>query len=308
MKSLRIALVTSLSTAQGAADDVILFQKLAQMGHTPEFAVWSDDKMDWEAFDRIFLRSTWDYQHRWNEFQHWFGRLPQSRVINPAAVLEWNHCKSYLQELVSAGHAVVPTWFVKSDEHVVSALHRAFAFSPASAPNPVESKGAGVVLKPAISASSGHTFRVFEMSEALGRAREILCLGELMIQPYLKSIETEGEVSVVLVRNGADYKVTHSAIKVPRKGDFRVQGEFGGSVMATSKYPGLESLAVKAMNSVPGRPFYGRVDFVQPQSDPLIIEVELIEPDLYFRCAPTATDAFAQLIEQDTLSSKPTRL
>jgi hypothetical protein len=86
MKSLRIALVTSQLTAKGTDDDTILFHKLAQMGHLPKFVVWSDTKVDWNDFDRIFLRSTWDYQNCWREFQQWFNQLPKSGVINSAAV------------------------------------------------------------------------------------------------------------------------------------------------------------------------------------------------------------------------------
>ena len=64
-------------------------------------AVWDDPAVDWDAFELVVLRSTWDYAERRDEFLAWVGRLP--RVLNEPAVVRWNTDKRYLADLAAAG-------------------------------------------------------------------------------------------------------------------------------------------------------------------------------------------------------------
>jgi len=117
----------------------------------------------------------------------------------------------------------------------------------------------------------------------------------MMLQPYLSRVETEGEVSVMLI----DGEPTHSVQKLAVGGDYRVQDEHGGTDHLVCLDPSLVALSQRALSVAPGeeRPLYARVDFLFDDEGAAVVnELELIEPMLFFQHRPEAGAVFAEEI------------
>ena len=197
-------------------------------------------------------------------------------LLNPPALLRWNSDKRYLDDLHAAGVPVVPTRFVSiANESELAAARAALGADE-------------LVVKPRISASASYTTRV-------GSADLAPNLSDAMIQPFMPSVQDQGELSIFFFAG----KPAHAVRKVAAPGDFRVQREYGGAF--TLVEPNAEELAVAraALAATPQPPFYARVDMV-PDFDgqPRVMELELIEPDLYLDLAPDRGASFAALLAQ----------
>ena len=197
-------------------------------------------------------------------------------LLNPPALLRWNSDKRYLDDLDAAGVPVVPTRFVSiANESELAAARAAFGADE-------------LVVKPRISASASYTTRVGPTDLAPN-------LSDAMIQPFMPSVQDQGELSIFFFAG----EPAHAVRKVAAPGDFRVQREYGGAFTLVD--PNQEELAVAraAMAAAPEPPFYARVDLV-PDSDgrPRVMELELIEPDLYLDLAPDRGASFAARLAQ----------
>ncbi|MGB5078402.1 MAG: hypothetical protein WBO17_13065, partial [Sphingorhabdus sp.] len=121
---------------------------------------------------------------------------------------------------------------------------------------------------------------------------------QMMIQPYLPSIAAEGEFSLFYF----DGQLSHSIIKQPAKGDFRVQDQFGGhenAINAPRAAMELASAALSATATITGTDTlaYARVDLLRDGDGNFrLMELELIEPSLFLSLAPDAGAAFARAI------------
>jgi glutathione synthase/RimK-type ligase-like ATP-grasp enzyme len=232
---LKLALATSAQLPELNEDDRLLLAELRARGAEAGPAVWDDPQVRWQAFDRVVIRSCWDYHRRLPEFLEWLERLERlaAPLWNPAPLVRANAHKSYLGELSAAGFPVVPTAAVArgSGASLAGLLH--------------ERGWSDVVVKPAVSASAFGTRRVSLRDAADPRVQgsfaELLASGDALVQPYLEEIGRRGEWSFVFF--GGSY--SHAVLKVAAEGDFRVQHEFGGDVRVESPARSLVDAAEK---------------------------------------------------------------
>ena len=214
----------------------------------------------------VCLRSTWDYHLRWSEFRSWVrGFETPGRLWNPPSTVLWNADKLYLRDLAAAGIAVPRTqWFQPGERPAIARLLEEWGVTHA-------------VLKPRVSATAYGTHVVSRdrgIEEADWAALE---RSGCLLQLFVPEIQSRGEISVVFLRDG----FAHAVLKRPRAGDFRVQADFGGSLEATT--PADSTIAFGgAVLAAAARPWlYARVDLVETDEGPVLMELELIEPDLF---------------------------
>jgi glutathione synthase/RimK-type ligase-like ATP-grasp enzyme len=278
----RIGIATCARHASLEADDLLLQEALTGLGIEAPALVWDDEGADWSAFDACLLRSTWDYHDKHDEFLAWTQSVSaKTQLWNPPDLVAWNSNKTYLRELEEVGVPTVPTvWLTPGDEEDLGAL--------------LESRGWDeLVVKPAIDLGARNLKRAQGPKQGAGALRKVLRRGEAMLQPYLPSIETSGELSLVYI----DGALAHTVRKLPAPGDFRVQEIWGGT--RTPVDPSAEELAIGdlVLNQVPEPPLYARIDLVDDLvGQPCLIELELIEPNLYMTEAPATANLLAQAI------------
>jgi glutathione synthase/RimK-type ligase-like ATP-grasp enzyme len=287
----RIALATCESHPGFIAnDDAPLLEALRERECDAALERWDDTHVDWSAFDAVVLRTTWDYMDRLDDFLAWCARVTEvSTLFNPLPVVEANIRKTYLRDLREAGVPIVPTRWLDPDEP------EALAFI-------LEEAGwadTDVILKPSVGAGASGMLRAHaaDLDRLIQHAKQELRHGPVMIQPWLGSILDRGELSIVLI----DGHVSHAVRKTPKHGEFRVQIEFGGTYTPVTPTPretevalAAHAAAVRAHND--NAPLlYARVDLVEPEPDtPVVIELELIEPELFFPNVPEAAPRFAE--------------
>jgi glutathione synthase/RimK-type ligase-like ATP-grasp enzyme len=265
-------------------DDQLLQSALETHGLSSVRVDWADPDVDWSRFRCAVFRTTWDYFERRREFLAWLNRIrTQTRLCNDAALVDWNIDKHYLADLESRGVPIVPSRFIERGAEVT--LHEALD----------ESGWDDAIIKPCISGAARHTYRL-NRTNAAGLepiVRRLLVEESLILQPFLGSVLNDGEVTLMFF----DGRVTHGVRKVPRPGDFRVQDDFGGTVHRHE--PSIEQIefAERVMAACPLEAAYGRVDLVRDDGDRLVVmELELIEPELWLRNHPPAATAFADAI------------
>lgn len=273
----KVVLLGMKDLGDQVSDDYLLKEALESKGFCVEELAW-DIETDWSQFDLAIIRATWDYHTRINEFIPKMKLIAsQTSLLNPVEVIQWNYHKSYLQELTQKGAPVMPTMVFDclSEE----AIHTSFdAFCTQK-----------LIVKPLISANSLNTI-ITEPgdTEALSVFKESEC----MVQPFVESISTIGEYSVYFYAG----TFSHAIIKKPAKHDFRVQEDFGGTQEQIQPDEELMQAAQKVLKLVPKGTFYARIDFVVYQEEYLLMELELIEPGMYFRFCEGAANNFASAI------------
>ena len=228
--------------------------------------------------DLVLPLTVWGYHRaglRWRECVNAWDRAG-ARLRNPASVLQWNADKQYLGVLAAKGAPVVPTVFVaNATREAMEAACRSFGAER-------------LVVKPQVSASAYRTLR-WRPGDRLDGGPQ----GAAMIQPYLPAIESEGEVSLFYFRG--DY--SHAVRKVPQPGDFRVQPEYQGNITPHTPSPEEQATAEAILAAIDEPLLYARIDLVRDLGGaPVLIEAELIEPDLYLAYAPDEGAAFARAV------------
>lgn len=272
-------------TANIFEEDRLLTEALAHRGIQTRRVDWSREDVDWIGFAAVVLRTPWDYFDRFEAFSRWLDSLQvHPCVLNDLGTLRWNIDKHYLAELEAAGLPIVPTIFV--EQGATNSLQDAMSSLGSEA----------VVYKPTISGAARETYRV-RPGQAQKHAERFAALTQeraMMVQPFMPSILEHGEVTVVAMQG----RPTHGLVKKAKSGDFRVQDDHGGTLH--SHTPASDELTLtEAALSVRGpTPVYGRVDMVRDDAGiARIMELELIEPELWLRLHPPAAEAFAEGIE-----------
>lgn len=269
-------------TANIFEEDRLLSDALARHGIATRRVDWSREDVDWGGFAAVVLRTPWDYFDRFDAFTAWMGRLQTHPcVLNDLGTLRWNIDKHYLADLEAAGLPIVPTTFVE----------RGKGTSLADAMASLECDAA--VYKPAVSGAARETYRVLpgSASEHAERFAALTQGRAMMVQPFMPSILEHGEVTVVAMQG----RPTHGLVKKAKSGDFRVQDDHGGTLHAHTPAPDELELTRAAMSVRGPTPVYGRVDMVRDEAGVArIMELELIEPELWLRLHPPAAEAFAE--------------
>lgn len=278
-----IALATSEEFPDLEPDSQLLLPALAEREIDVQPVVWSDPSVDWSSFSLIVIRSTWDYFHRAAEWAAWLDRVEATGppMLNPLRVIRWNSHKSYLQQLAGAGVPVVDT-----------------VMTQGSAPVDVANLLAGAgwddaVVKPAIDGGASGLFRVRDVDDPQARFDALVARGDVLVQPFLPSIETEGELSLFYF--GGD--LSHTVVKRPRAGDIRVQPEYGGSYELVGPTSEMIHVAARVFDAIDDDLLYARVDLVRAPDNTLrLIELEVIEPRLWLEIEPAAPGRFADAL------------
>ncbi len=281
---MNIAFVTSAQYSDLTDDDRLASAALEARGESVSAVVWNDPLASWNSFDSIIVRSTWDYYRHPEQFRDWMDglELAGAPVWNPPALLRWNMEKTYLRDLQAAGVPIVPTvWVGRGSDPDLSSL--------------LEERGwHDAVVKPVISAAANRTVRL-ALSPGMrvdSHVAEALELGDVMVQPFVPEIQTSGEWSMFFI----DGEFSHAVRKTPMAGDFRVQAHLGGD--ATTAQPGADVIhaAYKVLENVASEWLYARVDGIETAEGFVLLELEMLEPSLYFLHSDAAPARFADAV------------
>ena len=284
--SLRVALATYAGAPELAPDDRLLIPALERVGVQATPAVWSDRSVAWRKFDAVILRSCWDYHLKFEQFEEWLGALERDgvRLWNPPATVRWNADKRYLLDLARRGVATIPTMIaLRGHTDAVESVAAAEGWTR-------------FVIKPAVSASGYETYALRTPLDAAARTTiaRVSAIGDVLVQPFADEVPQVGELSLTFF----DGVFSHAAVKRARAGEFRVQTEHGGTVEATSVDPALVLQATHVVQSLDDRPLYARVDGVERGDAFLVMELELIEPNVFMAYHADAADRFAAAIRE----------
>jgi hypothetical protein len=293
----RVALITYSGVPAITTDDRLLRDALVARGAEVDARPW-DARADWSSYHRMVLRSCWNFHHRPREFLLWVDEVKQRHdgsLRNAPALVRWSVDKRYLQDLDAHDVAIVPTiWVSVGEGEEVPDLDALIA---------AQGWTGGAVVKPAISATAHETWRVAADDRASHQARFEALLAKstsgVMVQPFLPEIQEDGEWSLIFL--GGEF--SHAVVKRPADGDFRVQHDFGGTVERREPAAALieDARAVlkaagRVTNTGVDEILYARVDGIVRDGALLLMELEVIEPVLFFSHAPGAAARMAELI------------
>lgn len=267
-------------------EDQLVIDALKDEGLAVERKSWSDSNFDWNNTKQVLFRSTWDYFDRYTEFSKWLSEVSTKTILlNSQKIINWNIDKHYLSELQEKGVHICETHFIeKGTTTTLSELHKQLNWEK-------------TVLKPCISGAARHTYKLdlnnLKKHEAV--FQKLIAREAMMLQPFQKNILTHGEYSFVII-NG---KYTHAVQKIAKPGDFRVQDDFGGTVHVYDPSTQEITFAENAVNACIEKPMYARVDVIIDNNNKLAIsEIELIEPELWFRNNQKAAIALAKEVKK----------
>jgi hypothetical protein len=285
ISSVKIFLATCDEKLNGTDDDRLLRDQLVSRGIDTEFKSWTDAGVAWNEAHHVLIRSTWDYHRRLPDFLSWAERIDGVTTLsNPFQLIKWNASKRYLLDLHDKGVPTIPSIFTSQNESALNSL------------NEMLQNHTEVIIKPAVSGTAELTFRFVDMRNAEDVVNKVLARGECLIQPFISSISTTGELSLVYFNDRGHQQFSHAVQKLPTFGDFRVQSDFGGTVTPISVPVDLVDLGLGCLEALPLQPLYSRIDIVDWKVSPQIGEIELIEPELFFGCSESSAPSFADIL------------
>jgi hypothetical protein len=290
---MRIAIASSAAAMQipEFADDERLAEALRGRGAEADRVRWDAD-VEWGGFDLVVVRSTWDYTWRLEEFLEWADSIGP-RLRNAPEVVRWNADKGYMGDLQAAGLPVVPTQLVAPGE-------------------PVPDLDGEVVVKPTVSAGGRDTGRFGP--DAHEGARELLerlaAAGRVaMVQPYLEAVDERGETALLYIAGDLAHVLRKRAVLRPDEVAPVRDDALGAAeamydpelVTAGESSAAEREVGARVIDYVTDRfgapPLYGRVDLAAgPTGNPILIELELIEPNFYLNIYPDTAERVADAI------------
>ena len=280
-----VALVTCKEARHLDEDLPLLESAIRNRGGSVEIVEWRDAHVDWSAFDLAVVRSTWDYFCDLDGFLAWAERVDSATcLVNPLPALRWSADKRYLAELDAQGVPTVPTRFV--------------------APGSAAAIGSDedVVVKPAVAAGSTDAlrFRAGDAAAAIKHAHEITSSGRVaLIQPYQRAVDDRGETGLLFAGGEFSHAFCKAAILTGDDVAF-VEGLYAAEDISPRVPTSAEhAIAKAALAAAPSESelAYARVDLIPgPAGEPLVLEVELVEPSLFLATDPASADRFARAI------------
>lgn len=279
-----LAIVTSADLPELFGGEKHLIPALRELGINTTICIWDDPAINWQAFDALIIRCPWDYHEKLPAFLAWLDYLRdlRIRVINDLDTLQWNLNKKYLFELSQQQLPVIPSWCLSpSDQRTLPELMDLLATQE-------------LVVKPVQSAGAWRTLRVNRDNlEQVNRDFSAWrCEQEFLVQPFMPEIMQEGEWSLIFFQG----EYSHALIKRAKAGDFRVQSDHGGTVHAIDAPAAMQAQALQILQAVKRMPCYARVDGVVCDGQFMLMELELLEPELFLELDPQAPQRFAQAI------------
>jgi hypothetical protein len=288
----KVAVATCAALPPGFDDDRRLIAALAERGAEAAHAVWDDPAVRWERFDRVVLRTTWDYPRKHEAFLAWIDSV-DGRLQNPARLVRWNSDKRYMADLAEAGIPAMRTRFVEPGDELP----------------PLEGE---IVVKPTVSVGGRLTGRFSPPTydEARRLVRRLHEEGRVaMIQPYASAVDWAGETALVFIAG----RFSHAAHKLPVLRPDEVapmrEDEIGGAEVmygpdivgpgtAREEQVDVGRAAIDFLRARFGRdPLYARVDMVDgPDGEPVVLELEAVEPNLFLAMSPGAAGRLADAL------------
>jgi glutathione synthase/RimK-type ligase-like ATP-grasp enzyme len=280
---MNIALLTCEKFPDLYTTDQLLIPELAEYNVIAKAAIWNDSTIDWTSFDYLIFRNTWDYYEKENEFNRWLDQIEKLgiKTLNALQIIKQNKHKFYLRELENIGISIIPTVFIdKTDNLNLSEI--------------IPSHWKKAVVKPAFSGGSYQTevFGISEIERINNQYQPIASEKELLLQEFMPEIQTLGETSFIFFNK----KFSHCVNKKPVDGDFRVQIQFGGTYTLMHPNSELIEKAQQIVNTFPDPLLYARVDGIVINNNLLLMEIECIEPDLYFNLSEGSQQRFVKSI------------
>lgn len=242
---------------------------------------WNNPDFDWTKTRAILFRTIWDYFDRFNEFVTWLEDVKsKSYLINPYSTIKWNMDKHYLNDLRQKGINIPPTLFIeKGDKRSINEIV-------------AQSEWSETILKPTVSGAGRHTYKL--EPDTIDRIdsiyKQLINEEAMMLQEFQENITSKGEVAMIFF--GGEY--SHAILKKAKKGEFRVQDDFGGTVHNYEPSKQEIDFGKKILSLCEPIPVYARVDYMWDNNNHLSLsELELIEPELWFRKYLPAANLFA---------------
>jgi len=267
-------------------DDRLAVDALARRGMRADVAVWNDPAVDWSKTGVCVIRSTWDYHLHFDRFMRWASHVDATAkgLHNPLPIIRWNAHKSYVRELAARGAPMVPTvWIARGAEPDLGAIVRERGWTRA-------------VIKPAVGLATRGVIAIDDSAESIARGRvhalDLLAEHDVMVQPFIGSVETTGERALVFIGGAYSHAASKTAFQAlavaGAAGERPVEAEADEIAVAT-----------RVIRMAAPDLLYGRVDLVRDdEGDPLVIELELVEPSLFLGMHPDAPDRFARALER----------
>ena len=246
---------------------------------------WNDSIFDWETTRSILFRSTWDYFDKFELFKKWFNKTKNKcLMINSTETIEWNLDKHYLLDLQEHQIPIPNSEFIKRGSSIdLSLLMQKKNWNE-------------IVVKPTISGAAKNTYRLKkeEIIQFGPTWEKLIYKEDFIVQEFQNNVISEGEVAMIVIGG----KFTHAVLKKAKEGDFRVQDDFGGSIAIYNPSEEMVKLAEKCTRILTPIPSYARVDIIWDNLGKLAVsELELIEPELWFRLNPNAAQKLAQHVD-----------
>lgn len=290
-----ITLVTHGALPVGAPDDRLLAAALGEREVAVRFAVWDDPAVDWTVTPLAVIRSAWDYHHAPSRWAAWIDAVAAATVlVNPPEVLRWSSDKRYLLDLLRRGVPCIPTEVVAPSESTDRGPLRAIA---------ARRNWDHIVVKPAVGASAFGVRRFEGESpgeEAEAHLRDLLRRGPALVQPYLDPGSSRAEHSLVYLAGEFAHAFSKPAFSVDATGT-TVVAPYRPSLeereLATMALDAArDAVAVRHGRNLAVSFAYARVDLIESREGPLLMELELVEPDLALRLEARAKSRFADLL------------
>jgi O-ureido-D-serine cyclo-ligase len=225
------------------------------------------------------------------EFFDWAGEVStKTTLLNPLSLVKWSSDKHYLRDLLRADVPTVLTRFIEPGE---SAAWRIAELS--SEPNVDE-----FVVKPAIGAGSrdAQRFGPEEQEAAAEHAQRMLSAHRsVLLQPYLSQVDEYGETALIYFEGKFSHAIRKGPLLKRKEGPTQ---ELFAKETITARVPDAAELRVgaRAIQALPfATPLYARVDLIRDEKgEPVVLELELIEPSLFFPFAGGSAERFAAAV------------
>lgn len=299
--TLKFAFVTDKQSIDIDFDMPLLLDAAKEMSLYVDVCEWDDASIDWSRYACIVLRSPWDYTNRLEKFLEWCRHVSDvSRLVDPLNVVEWNLDKRYLQDLSSQGEPVVPTQFFPCSLNPYTVLESFFAENPDIL---------HFVIKLTIGAYSKDVkrFTSDNRSEAISHIQALFLNGQdVMIQPYLASIDTAGETDLILLNGKYNHAIRKEAL-LDKDGTVNTPGfEFHFLRQAKSDEIQVADNVARSVSKIlqlEKSLLYTRVDMVREKSGrPIVLELEITEPSLSMPLFPQSAATFINLLQERAVS------
>jgi glutathione synthase/RimK-type ligase-like ATP-grasp enzyme len=280
----RCAYLTMDDISNFVSDADLSFAPMVERGWEVEMVPWRSN-VDWSDYDLVYICTPWDYQNDVAGFLDVLETIEDSsaRLVNSLDLVRWNLEKTYLRDLEVRGADIVPSRFFDNfDEKRVVACFDAYCTDT-------------IVLKPVVGANSDNIFVLTRPvpDEVINELRHVFANRPFFVQPFIDSVRSEGEYSLFFFSG----EYSHAILKKPKQGDFRSQEEHGADILSVEAPAALVEIARQVLGVVNPQPVYVRADFLRGTGERfLLVELELIEPALYFRTDPESAIRFARAL------------